>query len=845
MQPKMKSKIKLAVVLILIVLVACGGLFGMHFGKYGKYAFNTFAETLNYGTDLKGGLSIEYAATDISTVDFEEQMDKAYEHIGNLFGDPKFGELAIIREENRIAVEFPKETAEAWGDVITPAASSFSLGNAYGGFLFECKLEPTPEGGLLFEYLSEDTTEADFEYKMNSTVETLNARITESGLMGISVVRKGTDRIVVEMSGDSDKALSGLTEIGRFELREPDGNVFITDREIYEVKEVIDEQTQLRELEFTLHKSDREYYSHMTEQLAGQSIGVYIDDVEISSILVGEPVKNGVGHITFETGYTTYEEQAAGVKNARLQILSGPLSVELTKVESRTISASLGEDAGKMLAIGGLVALLLIFVFFVVVYRVPGVAASISLIVYTLIVFVMLCELPNVQFTLPTIAGLLLGFMLVVDVHVVLFERIQEELKSGYSPENAIKFGQKKALSAILFSSLCIGLFAGMLLMSNTDAVKNFAVGLLICACTSFFVVAVVTRFLLRNFMNMGLSDSKFYLRKAYKDRQASPAKSRRYVVGASVIVICVAIILQIAGMGLNLGTDFIGGTMWQYAVGEDYEVKDVEAALNQSGVGNYQIVKTTPAEQEIAEDEAELTASESEGSTSKDGMTDLQIRIALSEAELTSAQGEFESAMRSKYAGIQLVSSAAISASMQNSRAIMTIRAVLVAIALVIVYTVLRTRCIADGSVMISALLHNALIVCAFAVFFRWIFQVNISFVATILAVIGYSIINSAILLHRIRETLRTPEFMQLTREEAADVARKALHCRTMNTAIPVAIMLVCLFIFGVGAVRAFVLPLIIGMLVSAYWTEVVIAPHWAKQDYFYTKSPKDRIQR
>ena len=423
--------------------------------------------------------------------------------------------------------------------------------------------------------------------------------------------------------------------------------------------------------------------------------------------------------------------------------------------------------------------------------------------------------------------------------------------------------------------------------------------------------------------------------------------------------IIVVALIMQLCGVGLNLGIDFTGGSILEYSVGEDYDVADVETILYSVGFEDAQITKAAPsaASEALQADRAEAPAEETAEETSEetteetaeepvaeiasilsmdksgvkaDGLTDLQIRLNLvdeaanmegcaveavqsvvSGATLTTYEqltylavtdngydpdftgghiiemdmgGAFDVAaveaavnaaldeggysinaidfsayapeeggeetglrilvdlddvtsqvrsvlereMSAKYPGFHFVSIDHVSAIAGRDLLSNAVKALLIAFVCMLIYIAIRFDPM-SGLAALFALLHDVLIMLSFMVFFRAFFQVNSSFIAAVLTIVGYSINNTIVIFDRIRENAKKPGLSQLPKMEIVETSVSATLSRTVNTTLTTLITLVCLYIFGIESIREFAFPLIVGMLAGTYSSVLLSGQVWA----------------
>ena len=385
--------------------------------------------------------------------------------------------------------------------VLKPVSSAISLGLDL-------------RGGVSTEYIATDTTMENYDSLLEGTVSALRTRLTNAGFTEANVAVQGTDRILVEIPDvdDPEEVARIIGTPAHLEFRDPNGNVVVEGKDIKEagVQYANDEKT-LYGVGFSLNSEGAKAFENATREFLGQSISIYLDDELISAPTVQAVIAGGNGIITGSKAESS-EDSYNWARNLAMLIQSGALPMDIAEVETRAISATLGIEAIDGAIIAGIVGLVLVLIFMLVMYRLPGVAADMALLIYVLIVFYALA-ISGAQLTLQGIAGILLGIGMAVDANVVIFERFREELKEGRTPLNAVKFGFRNAGRAVLDSNVTTLIAAVVLLIFGTGTIKGFATTLLISVVVSFFTAVVVTRGLLILICKLGVNDRRAYTR--------------------------------------------------------------------------------------------------------------------------------------------------------------------------------------------------------------------------------------------------------------------------------------------------------------------------------------------
>ncbi|MBR2697703.1 MAG: protein translocase subunit SecD [Clostridia bacterium] len=385
--------------------------------------------------------------------------------------------------------------------ILKPVGSAISLG-------LDLK------GGVSTEYIATDTSMDNYEGLLEGTVGALRTRLTNAGFTEATVATQGRDRILVEIPDvdDPEEVARIIGTPAHLEFREPDGTVVLEGKDIRQAQVQWTDETQtLCGVGFQLTAEGSRAFAEATGRLVGQSISIYLDDELISAPTVQTQITGGRGIITGSKAETT-EESYNWANGLTIQIQSGALPMDIAEVETRAISATLGVEAIKGALIAGVIGLILILIFMLVMYRLPGVAADMALLIYVLTVFYALA-ISGAQLTLQGIAGILLGIGMAVDANVVIFERFREELREGRTPLNAVKYGFRNAGRAVADSNITTLIAAIVLMIFGTGTIKGFALTLTISVVVSLFTAVVITRSLLILICKLGINNRSAYTR--------------------------------------------------------------------------------------------------------------------------------------------------------------------------------------------------------------------------------------------------------------------------------------------------------------------------------------------
>jgi len=363
-------------------------------------------------------------------------------------------------------------------------------------------------GGIYAVYQG-DTSADDFDAQMDATVTIMINRLTAEGYTEATVTRQGSDRIRIEIPDvqDPNEILTIVGTPAHLTFVDPNGEIILEGDDVKLASPAYDSNDGNKPIiAFELNDEGTKAFAEATAKFVGQVISIKLDETTLTAPVVQSAIPEGRGIIN---GFSDIQ-QAATIANL---IMSGALPLNITLIESSAVSATLGVDALSTSLTAGIIGVILIMLFMIAMYRIPGVVADLALCIYMLIVFYALALVPGVQLTLPGIAGILLGIGMAVDGNVIIFERFREEYKAGRSIEAAAQRGYKNALSSIIDSNVTTIIAAIVLVRFGTGSVKGFAITLLIGVVVSMLSSIVITRFLLNRATRLGVEGEKLWTR--------------------------------------------------------------------------------------------------------------------------------------------------------------------------------------------------------------------------------------------------------------------------------------------------------------------------------------------
>ena len=373
---------------------------------------------------------------------------------------------------------------------------------------------------ITYEAMVEEEMDADtLDANMNAVESMLRSRLDQLELFEATIYRAGDKRITVEIPSitNPEEAVQKLGSTAKLQFLDADGNLVIEGKEV-EKSEALNgavDQTGILQnyVKLTLNSDAAAKFTEATKIAANAAEGKNYIDIQLDGESISMPhvekkyKETGVtdGTVIITGGFTP--EDANWLANV---IAAGQLPFELEEVELRSVGAQLGMRALETSIQAGLIGVLLVMVFMIIVYRLPGIVASISLTFYTVIVLICLSAL-KVNFSLPGIAGIILSIGMAVDANVVIFERIKEELKIGKTIKASIDSGFDRAFGAILDSNVTTMIAAVVLYFFGTGTIKGFALTLGLGIIVSMFTALTVTHFLLNRMVDFKLNNLKLY----------------------------------------------------------------------------------------------------------------------------------------------------------------------------------------------------------------------------------------------------------------------------------------------------------------------------------------------
>ena len=684
-------------------------------------------------------------------------------------------------------------------------------------------------GGVSITYQTKESNPSSED--MSDTVYKMQKRVEQYSTEA-QAYKEGDNRITVEIPGatDADAILNDLGKPGSLcfiEQTDADGNQnftsgsngYVLSRSLDEIREagsVVLEGTDVADAQGGAYQSSqnssREYavsltltddgkkkFADATEANVGKQIAIVYDDQILSAPKVNEAITGGQAQIT---GMSGVEE----AQNLASYIRIGSLSLELEELRSSVVAAQLGEEAISTSVMAGAIGLVIVILFMIFVYRVPGFVAGIALILYTALVLITLNAF-DITLTLPGIAGIILGIGMAVDANVIIYARIREEITAGNSVKTSIKLGFSKAFSAIFDGNITTLIASLVLMWLGSGTVKGFAYTLAIGIIISMFTALVVSRFIVNALYAVGVRDPKFYGKE--KERKAFDFVGKRkiFFILSIVLILCgpLAMVIhhQTDGTSLNYALDFSGGTATTVTFNEDMDIKKIDSDV-------------TPVVEEV-------TGDKNVQPTKVVGTNQVVIKTrTLSQEE----REKLSEALVEKFdIDDSLTTTESISATVSSEMRRDAIVAVIVATICMLLYIWFRFKDVRFASSAVLALLHDVLIVLTFYAVSRT--SVGNTFIACMLTIVGYSINATIVIFDRIRENMHGSKNPSNLPEIVNNSIMQTLT-RSIYTSFTTFVMVAVLYVMGVSSIREFAAPLMVGVICGAYSSVCITGALW-----------------
>ena len=706
------------------------------------------ASDISLGLDLAGGVSITYQVVgdeEPDATDMADTIAKLQKRVEN------YSKEAIVYQEgtDRINIEIPG---------VTDANKILEELGRPGSLYFIAETDKDGNANYSMQAVTDAQGNASYAYALNKTIDELKA----DG----SIMLEGTDVKNATAGSIKDQTMGNST---------------------YAVDLVMTEEGTKKFEEATRNAYEK-----------GETLGIYYDGSFVSVPSVKGVFSDGNAQISPMNSYEEAESLASTIR-------IGGLKLELEELHSKVVGAQLGVEAISTSLKAAVIGFIVVAVFMIAVYFLPGFASVIALGIYVALVVLLLNGF-DLTLTLSGIAGIILSIGMAVDANVIVFARIREELATGKTVKSAMQIGYDKALSAIIDGNVTTLIAAAVLWLLGPGTVKGFAQTLALGIVLSMFTALVVTKYIMKAFYALGLKDPKWYgVGKEHKTVNFLGKKGIFFGLSLAVILagfITMGVYKMNTGDALNYSLEFKGGTATTVTFDKSYTLEEINSEmvpLIESTTGSAVQIQTVQGSNEVI---------------FKTGSLDVDQRQALNQMFVDNF-GVDET----------LITSETISSTISNEMKSDTILAVAVAIICMLIYIRFRFSDIRFGVSSIACLLHDVLVVITFYALAR--VSVSNTFIACLLTIVGYSINATIVIFDRVRENMA----VMTKKDDLQDVVNHSITqtlSRSLFTSLTTLVMVGALYIWGVTSIRDFALPLMVGIICGAYSSVCIAGALW-----------------
>ena len=706
------------------------------------------ASDISLGLDLAGGVSITYQVVgdeEPDATDMADTIAKLQKRVEN------YSKEAIVYQEgtDRINIEIPG---------VTDANKILEELGRPGSLYFIAETDKDGNANYSMQAVTDAQGNVSYAYALNKTIDELKA----DG----SIMLEGTDVKNATAGSIKDQTMGNST---------------------YAVDLVMTEEGTKKFEEATRNAYEK-----------GETLGIYYDGSFVSVPSVKGVFSDGNAQISPMNSYEEAESLASTIR-------IGGLKLELEELHSKVVGAQLGVEAISTSLKAAVIGFIVVAVFMIAVYFLPGFASVIALGIYVALVVLLLNGF-DITLTLSGIAGIILSIGMAVDANVIVFARIREELATGKTVKSAMQIGYDKALSAIIDGNVTTLIAAAVLWLLGPGTVKGFAQTLALGIVLSMFTALVVTKYIMKAFYALGLKDTKWYgIGKEHKPINFLGKKGIFFGLSLAVILvgfITMGVYKVNSGDALNYSLEFKGGTATTVTFNESYTLDEINSQmvpLIESTTGSAVQIQTVQGSNEVI---------------FKTNSLDVDQRQALNQVFVDNF-GVDES----------LITSETISSTISNEMKSDTILAVAVAIICMLIYIRFRFSDIRFGVSSIACLLHDVLVVITFYALAR--VSVSNTFIACLLTIVGYSINATIVVFDRVRENMA----VMTKKDDLQEVVNRSITqtlSRSLFTSLTTLVMVGALYIWGVTSIRDFALPLMVGIICGAYSSVCVAGALW-----------------
>ncbi|MDD2978361.1 MAG: protein translocase subunit SecF [Hespellia sp.] len=669
-------------------------------------------------------------------------------------------------------------------------------------------------GGVEAVFEPKDLNRSATKKELDTAREVIEMRLDALNITDREVtVDQDSGYIIVRFPWKSDEkgfhpedAIAELGEMAQLSFRDENGTVLVEGKNVKSASAEKDTSgvKDTYVVSLTFDKEGTKLFAKATGEMVGKKIGIYMDDQQISNPEVQSQISGGQAVINGMSGYDEAKSLADKINSGAL-----PFSLETTSFS--TISPILGANALHIMILAGVIAFILVCIFMMIYYKLPGVVAVLTLILQMTLQLLAI-SVPQYTLTLPGIAGIILSLGMAVDANIIISERISEELKEGHSVRLAIKNGYKIGFTSVLDGNITTAIVAVILMIFGSGSMLSFGYTLLVGMIVNVAVGVTVSKAMQLSLLSFPVWNQKKWFRqkKELKERKFYQKKWICLVISGAAIALG---LIGCVKNGVHLDTQFTGGVVMNYTVNSSVDSQKVEKAVEQIAERAVTVQQT---KSNVDDSESlEITLAGNGGITPQEQKS---ITAALQES-----MGDGQISLTQTYAVEPYIGAKAL----KNAGI-----AIVLSFLFIVIYVWIRFSVLSGltaGITALIALLHDVMVV--FFAFVLFQIPLNDAFVAVVLTIIGYSINDTIVVYDRIRENRKSGKKMDivtLTNRSISQVLARSVNT-SFTTGICVLTILVASVFFQIDSIREFALPMFFGLISGCYSSVCIASILWA----------------
>jgi SecD/SecF fusion protein len=766
---------------------------------------------LMLGLDLQGGsqITLKVERDDVVRTRLEAVIDAIGARLRS--ADIAYSGLSGTGQDIQLRLRNPAQL-EAARTVLKPLTDPIKIGGATKDAVSEVTIGGSPDGSMSAA-ISDQGIADRISATADAAIAVLHRRLADLGAQQPKIRRQGADRIIVQIPGryDPEQVKYILSQAGALSFRSIDMSMAVQDavngqppfnseilysaddppiaylvrkqpiisnQDIVEAKSAINAQSGNPVVNLRLGPDGTARFAKATADTAG------------TTIAVRKAIADGTVQLSAEMS-------PEGADDLALLLRAGALPSPLTVVEERSIGAGRGADSIHSILVAAVTGAVLVILFMLGFYGFFGAVASLA-VALNVVMIIAVLSAAGLALTLPGIAGIVLTIGMAVDSNVLIYERIREEVRHGTSLQDAIQSGFSRAFAAIVDANITMLIAAIILLFLGTGSVRGFAVTLAVGIVTTLFTAFTLTRVMLELWVDRrrptALPEG---IRTGVFDGAAFRFMAVRNFVFSLTAILSVVSMLLFGAMGINLGIDFAGGSVIELKARDgNADIEDIRARLDELNLGEI-TVKPFGSPQDVV-----VRVHSREGGENAEQTSVILVR------------GELEDAY--EFRRVEVVGPS-VSGDLTTAATI----GVLASLLAILLYIWVRFEWqFAAGAIV--ATLHDVLL--TIGLFVVTGMEFNLTSIAALLTIVGYSLNDTVVVYDRVRENLK--RFPRMPLPILIDTSINQTLSRTVLTGATTMLALAALSIFGGEAIQPFAFVMLFGVAIGTFSSIYVAGP-------------------